>query len=80
MKNLAQGVSLLASIVEKVRKLAYKFIWDGRKWIPWNQMILPKAEGGLGVRDLPMISRAVSIKRASKFWERIVSILVQWIQ
>lgn len=45
----AQGIPLPASIIKKIKKLTYQFIWDGRKGIPWSQMILPKAEKGLGV-------------------------------
>lgn len=42
-------------VVNKVRKLSYQFILDGRKGISWNQMVLSKREGGLGVRKLPII-------------------------
>ena len=76
----AQGMAIPDSVAKKVRRLAYRFIWDGRKGIPWAQMILPKSEGGLGVRDLPIITTATNIKRASKYWDKSDSILVKWIQ
>lgn len=36
----AQGLPLSGSITNKMRKLAYRFIWDGRKSITWSQIIL----------------------------------------
>lgn len=34
------------SIVEKVRKVVYQFIWDDRKGLSWAEMVLPRIEGG----------------------------------
>lgn len=65
--TITQGISLADSMKEKVGKLANKFIFDGRKDIPWAQMILPMFEGGLGVWNLSVMPRAVSIKGASRF-------------
>lgn len=69
----AQGTTLPETVMVKMRKLAYKFIWDRRKGIPWAQMIL-------GVRDLPIITRSSYVKRAFKFWDTSNSILTEWIQ
>lgn len=38
-----QGFSL-PSVAKKIRKFAYKFIWDGRNGFFWSLMILPKSE------------------------------------
>lgn len=37
--------------------------WEGV--MPWSQMVLPKAEGGLGVRDL---SKVTAVKRVAVYW------------
>lgn len=55
--------------------MAYQFIWDGRKGIHWFQMIPPKNEGGLGERDLPMITTVVPIKKGTIFLEKSEYIL-----
>lgn len=60
---------------KKLRKMAYQFIWDGRKGIHWFQMIPPKNEGGLGERDLPMITTVVPIKKGTIFLEKSEYIL-----
>lgn len=67
------------SVVKKTRKLANRFIWDGRKGITWKQVIL-KSEGWFGFRDLPIIIRAVNVNGAEKFWNKSESILFNWIQ
>lgn len=67
----AQGISLPSSIHKKVQKLAYQFIWDGRKGIPWDLMVLPKDEGGLGIRNLQTLARAAPIKKTKSVGENI---------
>lgn len=42
-------------------------------------MILPKEEGGLGVRNLDMIAKASSIKKIANIWEK-PSILSTWMR
>lgn len=44
----AQGTTLQCSVVTKVRKLSYQFIWDRRKGIPWKKMGLPKERRARG--------------------------------
>lgn len=68
-RKWAQGVSLPGIIFKKIRKLAYRFIWYGKKGISWSQMILPMEEGPRGetVRDLPVISRVSNVRSVSKF-------------
>lgn len=50
--------------------MANQFIWDGRTRIPWSKMVLPRKEGGLGVRDLFSIASAAPIKKTSVLWGR----------
>lgn len=39
-------------------------------------MVLPKEEGGMGVKDLPIIASTVEVKRATKIWSPRNSILL----
>lgn len=73
-----KGIATLDSVVKKVRELAYKFIWDGRKKGSYG----PKwfSSSLRGVRDLPIITAASNIKIASKYYDKSDSILLQWIQ
>lgn len=48
------------------------------KILPWEKMIVPKKERGLGVRNLPIIPCAVAIKRVAFFWGQGTSILINW--
>lgn len=41
------GTVIPSGVVTKVRKIAYRFSWDGRKFIPLSRMITPKLQGGL---------------------------------
>lgn len=66
----AQGISLPASMEEKIRKLAYKLIWDRRKGISWSQLPNDLSQIKESVRDLSIISKAISVKRDAKFWEK----------
>lgn len=36
------GTSLPSFVVTKIRQIVYKFIWDGRKSVPWSRMVLPE--------------------------------------
>lgn len=43
-------------------------------------MILPKIEGDLGVKDLPIITRSSYLKRVPKCWDCKDSIFAKWVQ
>lgn len=42
--------------------------------------ILPKGEGGLGVRNFSMVTKAVDIKRIANFWSSGPSIIANWMR
>lgn len=72
----AQGICLPDTVHGKVKKLAY----DGRKGIPWSRIVLPKNEGGLGVRNLEKVAEAIPIKNEANFWAIHPSILSTWMK
>lgn len=68
-------------IIKKVKKVTYQFIWGCmKKDIPCAKIVLPRSEDDLMVRDLSIIIRAVSIKKAAKFWCPVTSILAEWMK
>lgn len=75
---LTQGTSLPNSIIIKVRRLACQFIWDSIS----NDPSKIRRLRGDRVRDLPIVSREVCVKRISKLWSPNDknSILISWIQ
>lgn len=66
----AQVVTLSKTVIQKVRKLAYKFIWDWRKGTPWPMMVLLKKKVGLGLKNFQIITSTIPIKREASFWDR----------
>lgn len=58
----------------KLRQILGKFLWGGPtqqiKWtlVSWQQVIRRKEEGGLGVRDLEIVNKALG----AKLWWRWV--------
>lgn len=56
------------TVHNKIKKLAYQFIWDGRKMNTLEQNDLsqgPRVRGGLGVRDLDSIDISMPIKNSA---------------
>lgn len=70
----------LRSVITKFRKLAYKFIWDGKHFSSWAKMSLPRKDGGLGVRNFEVSARAIQMKRLHYFLTNPNSILPAWIR
>jgi hypothetical protein len=53
---------------KKIRRIQREFLWGGRRgrtkisWIKWDTVCLPKAKGGLGVRDVRMVNISLLAK------------------
>lgn len=62
------------SIHKRVKKLAYLFIWDGRRGIPLPLVVLPKEEG-----LVLMIATTAPNKKTANLQER-TAILASWMQ
>lgn len=45
------------------RQIIYLFIWDDQRGIIWKMIVLPKTDGGLGLRDSRLLYTASTIKR-----------------
>eukprot|EP00253_Pinus_taeda_P025385 PITA_25385 len=55
-------------ILEKIRRLCCRFLWDGAKeeivlpWVAWDKIARPKAWGGWGIKRLPDFSLSLAAK------------------
>lgn len=65
-----QSTYLLGPVCDEVDKLCRTFIWGGSEnsrkvsLIPWEQIIKPKALGGLGFRDSSLMNKSFMLKIA----------------
>lgn len=55
--------------LNKIKRVALRFLWFGDKgrglaWRKWEVLCLPKAKGGLGLRDLSCLNQALLAKIA----------------
>ncbi|KAL9670846.1 hypothetical protein QQ045_008405 [Rhodiola kirilowii] len=54
--------------IESMERLFANFIWDGKHhWVSWDNICLPKNEGGLGIRNLKGVKDAMLGKVAWRF-------------
>jgi hypothetical protein len=55
-------------VLEKIRKLTFRFLWSGSKekkgivWVTWNYIAIPKGQGGWGIKNIHLFSKALATK------------------
>ena len=93
VKSVLQGVecfwlSILpipAGVRTKIVQLCRSFLWSGRctstkrPLVAWNEVTLPKSEGGLGIRNIKSWSKALLSKTLWDIHSKKDSIWVQWV-
>jgi hypothetical protein len=80
-------MKLPASVWKEIVRIQRKFLWGGvsdRKrinWVKWETICLPKAEGGLGVRDIRIMNISLLAKwkwrllqNEDALWVKVLSI------
>lgn len=51
------------NVIDHIEKICANFFWQGRKHlVGWNKICMPKEEGGMGLRNLHDIAKALLIK------------------
>ncbi|KAL9685860.1 hypothetical protein QQ045_023314 [Rhodiola kirilowii] len=54
--------------IESMERIFANFIWDGKHhWVSWDNICLPKNEGGLGIRNLKDVKNALMGKVAWRY-------------
>jgi hypothetical protein len=71
-------------ILEAARKLTSKFLWSGKKeahvipWVRWDKIVVPKAMGGWGLKNIFLFSKALVAKggwriiNSSSLWTKVI--------
>jgi hypothetical protein len=71
-------------ILEAARKLTSKFMWSGKKeahvipWVRWEKIVVPKALGGWGLKNIFLFSKALAAKggwrilNSTSLWTKVV--------
>ena len=55
-------------IIDKIRKLCFKFLWSGNKesvgvpWTSWKSLARPKFMGGWGLKIPAVFAKALAVK------------------
>ncbi|XP_057489421.1 uncharacterized protein LOC130775286 [Actinidia eriantha] len=92
-KSVLQGVecfwlSILpipAGVRSKVIQLCRNFLWSGncnsnkKPLVAWNEVTLPKSEGGLGIRNIKIWNKALLSKTLWDIHAKKDSLWVQWV-
>ena len=69
-----------ALVIDKVTRLCRSFLWNSKKaLVAWRDVCLPKAEGGLGLKDLKWWNYALLSKTLWNIQEKKDSLWIQWI-
>ena len=71
-------------IIEKIRKLCFKFLWSGNQksyglpWTSWKNLAIPKSMGGWGLKVPVVFAKALAAKNVwniihgTRLWVKIV--------
>lgn len=73
--------SLHKSVIAKIQSAIKRFHWGGKKnrylaYLRWEVVTAPKERGGLGIRDLHLLNKALVMK---KLWKLVVGSKALWV-
>ena len=75
-----QSCRIPKGVLTSITSLAYNYIWAGKRDFSWEDMTLPKEEGGLGLRDFRTLALAATMKRVHRLWTCDISIWAKWMR
>lgn len=64
-------------MLHMLQSLAYGFIWNSQREVAYK-MILPREEGGMGVRDFAQQNEATTMMQTNKIWLQTNKICASW--
>jgi len=69
-----------ATVIDKVTSLCRKFLWNGKKpLVAWSDLCLPKAEGGLGLKDNKWWNYGLLSKTLWNIHAKKDSLWIRWV-
>ncbi|XP_042023121.1 uncharacterized protein LOC121770456 [Salvia splendens] len=74
--HIFQAIEPTGGALKQLDQQMARFFWGSTNekkrthWISWDQVCLPTAEGGLGIRKIKEVLRAFNIKLWWRFWEQ----------
>ncbi|XP_019179011.1 PREDICTED: uncharacterized protein LOC109174211 [Ipomoea nil] len=75
-----QEFQVPSTVVDHVISLCRNFLWNGKRaMVAWDDICLPKEEGGLGLRNIKIWNAAVLSKLIWNIHERKDSLWIKWI-
>lgn len=89
IRSVLQGVECFwlsimpipAIVIDRVTRLCRQFLWNSsHSPVSWKEACLPKAEGGLGFRDLKSWNSALLAKCLWNFHRKSDTLWVRWVQ
>lgn len=76
---------MLVSMIKEIEKIMRDFLWgsyDAKKkmsWVSWSRSALPKSRGGIGIKKLKLVNKALHCKwiwrygsEKTALWRRII--------
>jgi hypothetical protein len=60
-------------ILEAARKIYFRFLWSGKgdtfvsPWVRWQRIVVPKALGGWGLKNIFLFSKSLAAKGGWRF-------------
>ena len=88
IKSVLQGVECFwlsifpipAAVISRITRLCRAFLWGSKKpLVAWNEVCLPKSEGGLGFRDTKCWNTALLTKALWNIHAKKDTLWVRWI-
>lgn len=66
---LVQSNIVPLAALSTTQSITYKFIWSSQREVVWKNMIKPRQQGGIGVRDYRATQIAAIVDLACRMWE-----------
>ncbi|XP_031124367.1 uncharacterized protein LOC116027080 [Ipomoea triloba] len=75
-----QNFQVPSTVVDHINSMCRNFFWNGKKaWVAWDDICLPKEEGGLGLKNIKLWNATVLSKIIWNIHKNKNSLWIKWI-